>query len=63
MPQYQLKQKEECFKVVDGPCAGRHYRHGETYDEIPLQEKHRFEKAGHAQSRKGAEKKKDNPKQ
>ncbi len=41
---YRLKDTVPEFEVVDGPLAGRIFRHGETYTEIPPQEKTRFEK-------------------
>ena len=41
---YKLRKNTEAFEVVDGAFAGRKYRHGVTYPEIPPEEKHRFEK-------------------
>ena len=35
MSYYRLKQGVEGFDVVDGPLAGRQYRKGVVYDEIP----------------------------
>jgi hypothetical protein len=40
---FKLKQKYEVFKVVDGPFAGKTYRHGVVYDDVPPQEKHKFD--------------------
>lgn len=40
---YKLKQKFEAFEVVDGPLDGRKFEHGRVYEEIPPQEKHKFE--------------------
>jgi hypothetical protein len=40
---YQLKKNVAEFDVVDGPCAGRKYRRGTPYAEIPPQEAHKFE--------------------
>lgn len=43
---YRLKSNVADFTVVDGKFAGRNYRAGETYDEIPPEEKNKFEKLG-----------------
>jgi len=40
---YKLKEDQESITVVEGPFAGRNYRHGETYAEVPPQEMRRFE--------------------
>lgn len=40
---YKLKNNVPDFTVVDGPFEGRSYKAGETYSEIPPQEKHKFE--------------------
>ena len=40
---YQLKPGSESFTVVDGPCAGKTYKPGQAYTEIPPQEKKRFQ--------------------
>lgn len=40
---YTLKKGQPAIEVADGRFAGRKYRHGELYDEVPEQEKHRFE--------------------
>jgi len=40
---YKLKKKFEAFEVVDGALAGRKYEHGRVYEEIPPQEKAKFE--------------------
>ncbi len=42
---YRLKKSAEAFDVVDGKLAGRKFRHGRVYAEIPENEKHKFEKA------------------
>lgn len=45
---YQLKSGQPAFQVVDGPCKGRTYRPGETYQEIPPREAARFDATGAA---------------
>lgn len=40
---YRLKKNMESFQVVDGQFAGRSYRPGVAYDEIPPQEAGKFE--------------------
>ena len=40
---YRLKENIPDFDVVDGPFAGRRYRRGEIYAEIPPTEEDRFE--------------------
>lgn len=40
---YRLKKGQPAIEVADGQFAGRKYRHGVIYDEVPPQEKHRFE--------------------
>lgn len=32
---WRLKPEKHAFEVVDGPLAGRAYRKGETYTDIP----------------------------
>ncbi len=44
MAQYKLKPNQPDFEVVDGPMAGRKFVAGQTYTEIPPQEKNKFEK-------------------
>ena len=34
----------ESFEVVDGPYAGRKYKRGKAYADIPPEEKQKFEK-------------------
>ena len=41
---YQLKRGVESFEVVDGPYAGRKYKRGKAYADIPPEEKAKFEK-------------------
>jgi len=41
--QYRLKQTSPEIDVVDGPLAGRKFKHGEVYEEIPEGDKGRFE--------------------
>jgi len=40
---YKLKPNVPDFTVVDGKFEGRTYKAGETYPEIPPQEKQKFE--------------------
>ena len=40
---YKLKANVENFEVVDGPLAGRKFRGGEVYQEVPPQDAGRFE--------------------
>lgn len=40
---YKLKKNGPEFDCVDGPFAGKKFRHGETYRDIPQNEKSRFE--------------------
>ncbi len=40
---YRLKTGVADFTVVDGAFEGRSYKAGETYEDIPPQEKHKFE--------------------
>ena len=40
---YILKKGVETFEVVDGPFAGRKYKPGVQYQEVPPQEKKKFE--------------------
>ncbi len=39
---YELKPNLPDFEVVDGPFAGRKYKAGEAYKEVPEEEKHKF---------------------
>lgn len=41
---HKLKPNQPDFECVDGLFAGRKFRAGQTYTEIPENEKHRFEK-------------------
>jgi hypothetical protein len=41
---FVLKKNTEEFQVVDGPLAGRKFKRGKVYGEIPEGEAHRFEK-------------------
>ena len=45
---WKLKPNQPQFEMVDGPMAGRSYRHGKEYTEIPESEGHRFEHSGEA---------------
>lgn len=47
---YTLKQNVPDFEVVDGPFAGRKYKAGETYKEVPENEKHKFMEIGDPKS-------------
>lgn len=40
---YRLKAGEPAIDVVDGPFAGKGYRHGQVYAEVPPEEARRFE--------------------
>jgi hypothetical protein len=40
---YKLKTNVPDFEVVDGKFAGRKYRHGQTYQEIPPEEVKKFD--------------------
>lgn len=40
---YKLKNNVAEFDVVDGPLAGRNFRRGVLYDEIPSNEAGKFE--------------------
>lgn len=40
---YKLKLNQPDFECVDGPFAGRKYKTGQTYAEIPPNEAHRFD--------------------
>ena len=42
MAEYKLKPGQENFRVIDGPCAGRLYRAGVVYRDIPKEEAGRF---------------------
>ncbi len=39
---YKLKPNVPDFEIVDGPFAGRKYKAGETYKEVPPGEKNKF---------------------
>ena len=39
---YQLKKGQEAFTLVEGPLAGRTYKPGERYQEIPRELSGRF---------------------
>lgn len=41
---YQLKAGSESFTVVDGPYAGKTYKPGQAYADVPPQEMRRFQK-------------------
>jgi len=43
---YKLKPNAPEFDVVDGPFAGKKYRHGEIYPDVPPGDKGRFEAVG-----------------
>ena len=43
---WTLKPNHPPFEMVDGPLAGRAYRHGQQYAEIPEAEAYRFEHSG-----------------
>ena len=43
---YELKPNVPDFEVVDGPFAGRKYKAGETYKEVPKEEAHKFMATG-----------------
>lgn len=49
---YRLKNNAADFAVVDGRFAGRSYRAGEAYEEIPPEEKNKFERIESAEERK-----------
>ncbi|MDN3515366.1 MAG: hypothetical protein NG747_13340 [Candidatus Brocadia sp.] len=40
---YRLKPNTPDFEVVDGPFAGRKYKAGKVYAEIPAEDRHRFD--------------------
>ena len=44
MTHYRLKKGVENFQVVDGPFAGRKFVRGKIYNEVPPEEKGKFEK-------------------
>lgn len=54
---YQLKPGSESFTVVDGPCAGKTYKPGQAYADVPPQEMRRFEKIKEEAPDGGAESK------
>ena len=43
MSKYKLKPGFEAFDVVDGPLAGRKFKRGVLYSEIPENEASKFE--------------------
>ena len=43
---WTLKPNQPPFEMVDGPLAGRAYRHGQEYAAIPESEAYRFEHSG-----------------
>lgn len=49
---YRLKNGQPDFDVVDGPFAGKQYRHGQDYDIVPPDQKHRFEEVPPAETKK-----------
>lgn len=40
---YKLKPNAADFEVVDGPFAGRKYKDGQVYSEIPPEERLKFD--------------------
>ena len=42
MKQYVLKEGVQDFTVIDGPMAGKSFKAGVIYDEIPPQEAAKF---------------------
>ena len=42
---YKLKPNQPDFECVDGPYAGRRFKAGQTYLEIPQNESHKFDLA------------------
>jgi len=40
---YRLKDNQPDFDVVDGPFAGKQYRHGRDYDTVPPDQAQRFD--------------------
>jgi hypothetical protein len=55
---YRLKKNIEAFRVVDGPFAGRRYKHGEVYTELPPRESHKFDPVN-AEATAGEEQRED----
>lgn len=45
---YELKPNVADFEVVDGLFAGRKYKAGELYKEVPPEEEHKFNVTGGA---------------
>jgi len=43
MPNYKLKPNVPDFEVVDGPQAGRKFKSGQVYTDVPMEEKSKFE--------------------
>jgi hypothetical protein len=56
---YKLKEKENEFQVTkEGEFEYHHFKHGEIYDKVPIEEQHRFEETStgtEAQRHKGTE--------
>lgn len=40
---YKLKPNISDFEIVDGQWAGRKYKSGEIYAEVPTSERHKFD--------------------
>ena len=40
---YRLKEDCPAFEAVDGPLAGKKFKHGKNYSEVPEGDKARFE--------------------
>ncbi|MGD0020829.1 MAG: hypothetical protein ABSC54_00855 [Smithellaceae bacterium] len=53
---FKLKETAEAFQVVDGPYAGKDFKPGIIYNDIPPQEANRFEKAKDEPASKGDKK-------
>jgi len=41
---YRLKKGQENIQIVDGPDAGKKFKRGVEYDEVPAGENSRFER-------------------
>lgn len=52
---YRLKKGVESFEVVDGKYAGRKYKRGKPYADIPPEEKKKFETIRETSSKKDGE--------
>jgi hypothetical protein len=50
---YKLKPKSPEFECVDGPLAGRKFRKGELYAEVPAGDRDKFDEAPPAADEKG----------